>query len=137
MNELTVRADVENIDEVIGFIDEGLEGTSCPMATQMAIDVAVDELFTNIASYSYGETGGEATVQFDLGEENGREKAEITFIDRGMPFDPTQHEDPDTSLSAEEREIGGLGILIVKRTMDSMSYTRDGDKNILTITKVF
>ncbi|MBR1842431.1 MAG: ATP-binding protein [Oscillospiraceae bacterium] len=130
MTELTLAATTENIGAVTAFVDEELEKLDCPIKAQMQIDVAIDELFSNIAFYAY-ENGGDATVGFDFADG----VVTLVFTDSGKPYDPTKKVDPDTTLSAEEREIGGLGIFLVKKTMDSIDYRYDGGKNILTIKK--
>ena len=103
------------------------------MKTQMQIDVAVEEIFVNIASYAYTPGTGSATILFE--EEKDPHCAKITFIDRGVPYDPLKKADPDVTLSAEERGIGGLGIFMVKKTMDDISYVYKDEQNILTIRK--
>ena len=133
MKELTIEATPENLDEVLSFIDAQLESYGCGMRAQAAIDVAVDELFINIAQYAYSPDTGYATVRVDV--LNEPLSVEITFIDNGRQYDPLANEDPDTSLPLEQREIGGLGILIVKKSMDVVSYTYKDGKNILTIKK--
>lgn len=125
MKELVVEADRKNLLEVQSFIDEQLEEAGCPMTTQIAIDVAVEELFVNIASYAYGDGNGKAVVQVAVHEEPL--SVEITFIDNGVQYDPLAKEDPDVTLSAKERKKGGLGIFMVKNTMDNVSYEyKDG-----------
>jgi anti-sigma regulatory factor (Ser/Thr protein kinase) len=101
----------------------------------MQIDVAVDELFGNIARYAYPEGAGRATVRIEPDPE--RQEVSITFLDRGIPYDPLQKEDPDVTLSAEERKIGGLGIYIVKKSMDAVSYRYEDGQNILCILKKY
>ena len=133
MKELTLTATLENIAAATAFIDEQLEALDCPMRAQMQIDVAIDELFGNIARYAYGEAVGEATVRFDFDEAN--REAAITFSDRGVPFNPLERADPDVSRPAAEREVGGLGIFLVRKTMDGMEYRRENDANVLTIRK--
>ena len=133
MEELTIEATPENIDTVVEFVDSKLEEFGCDMNEQMAIDVAIDELFTNIASYAYSPEVGLATVRVDLKEDTM--SVEITFIDQGKKFDPLAKEDPDTTLDIEDRPIGGMGILIVKKSMDSVDYEYKDGKNILTIRK--
>ena len=130
MSEITLTATTENIGAVTAFVDEELEKVDCPIKAQMQIDVAIDELFSNIALYAY-ENGGDATVIFDFADG----VVSLTFTDSGKPYDPTKKDDPDTTLSAEEREIGGLGIFLVKKTMDSIDYRYEDGKNILTIKK--
>ena len=133
MKEMTLAATLENITPVTAFIDEQLEALDCSMKAQMQIDVAIDELFGNIARYAYGEKRGDATVRFDFDE--ATRTASITFIDSGMPFDPLAKPDPDVTLSAQERGIGGLGIFMVKKTMDSLEYSHENGFNILTVHK--
>ena len=133
MREMTFNAVIESIPEVTAFIDAELEAVDCGIKAQTQLDVAVDEVFTNIASYAYGGASGSATVRFDFDEAS--RVASVTFVDSGVPFDPTKREDPDVTLSAEERQIGGLGIFLVKKTMDDMRYAREDGKNVLTIIK--
>ena len=135
MKELTLDASVENTPVVIDFVNELLEEFGCSMKIEAQIDVAVDELFSNIALYAYAPSAGSATVQVEF---CGKPPAVvITFIDRGVPFDPLKKRDPDVTLSAEERKIGGLGIYIVKKSMDNMEYEYRDGQNILKITKNF
>ena len=133
MKELVVEAKRENLIQVQAFIDEQLEAVDCPMPTQIAIDVAVEELFVNIASYAYEQGEGIAVVQVTVHEDPL--SVEITFIDNGRQYDPLAKEDPDVTLSVRERKKGGLGIFMVKNTMDNVSYEYKDGKNILTIKK--
>lgn len=133
MQEKTLPAVIESIPQVIAWVDEVLEKLDCPMKAQMQIDVAVDEIFANIANYAYPDQEGTATVRLDFEEET--RTLSIIFIDQGQPFDPLNKEDPDVSLSAEERVIGGLGIFLVKKTMDDMSYQYKDGCNILSLKK--
>ena len=133
MKELTIAATVENIDAVTDFVNEQLEALECPMKAQMQIDIAIDELFGNIAHYAYNPDVGSATVRVEVTE--NPLAVIITFIDNGIPYDPLANEDPDVTLSAEERGIGGLGIYMAKKTMDEILYEYRGGQNILTIKK--
>lgn len=133
MQELTISATVENIPIVTQFVDEQLETMNCSMKAQMQIDIAIDELFGNIAHYAYRPDVGPATVRVEVVEEPI--SVIITFIDQGVPYDPLKNRDPDTMLSAEEREIGGLGIYMVKKSMDEISYEYQDGQNILKIKK--
>ena len=133
MKELTIEATPENVDTVVAFVDEQLEEYGCGMKEQMAIDVAIDELFANIAHYAYKPDVGYATVRVDVLKDPLT--VEVTFIDNGKPSDPLAKEDPDTTLSIEDREIGGMGIFIVKKCMDSVNYEYKDGKNILTVRK--
>ena len=133
MKELTVDATVENIETVTDFVNEQLESLDCPMKAQMQIDIAIDELFGNIAHYACNPEIGQATVRVEVIEEPL--SVVITFIDNGVPYDPLAKADPDTTLSAEEREIGGLGIYMVKKSMDDITYEYKDGQNILAIKK--
>lgn len=131
--ELTVDAVVENIEVVTDFINAELEKIDCPMKAVTQISVAIDELFGNIAKYSYSPDVGKATVRFNV--ENNPLSVIITFIDNGKPFNPLENPEPDVTLSASEREVGGLGIFLVKKTMNMVDYKYENGKNILTIKK--
>lgn len=133
MKELTLDATIDNVSKVMGFVDEQMEQLGCSMKAQRQVDVAVEELFSNIAFYAYHPETGSATVRVET-EENPP-AVEITFIDNGTRYDPLAKADPDVTLSAEEREIGGLGIYIVKKTMDDVSYEYKDGQNILRIKK--
>ena len=133
MKELTIAATVENIETVTNFVNEQLEALDCPMKAQMQIDIAIDELFSNIAHYAYNPDVGEATVRVEVTEDPFA--VVITFIDNGVPYDPLAKEDPDITLSAEERKIGGLGIYMVKKSMDDITYEYKDGQNILKIKK--
>ncbi|MBQ6403561.1 MAG: SpoIIE family protein phosphatase [Oscillospiraceae bacterium] len=133
MKKRTIDAKVDNLQQVLEFIDAELEQVDCPMKAQMQIDIAVEEIFVNIAKYAYAPGEGRAVI--GILAEPGR--AEITFADSGMPYDPLEREDPDVTLSAEEREIGGLGIFMVKQTMDEMRYKYEEGQNLLTLVKTF
>ncbi|MBQ1955659.1 MAG: ATP-binding protein, partial [Clostridia bacterium] len=133
MTNRTFPAKTDALSDVLEFVEQTLEGFDCPMKIQMAICVAVEEVFVNIARYAYPE--GEGDMRLEIGFD--KEKRAVTFrmTDRGVPFDPLKKSDPDISLSAEEREIGGLGIFITKKTMDTLSYAYENGENILTMVK--
>ena len=133
MKELTIAATVENIGAVTDFVNEQLEALDCPIKAQMQIDIAIDELFGNIAHYAYNPQVGQATVRVEVIEEPLG--VTVTFIDNGKPYDPLKNDDPDITLSAEERAIGGLGIFMVKKTMDEITYEYKDGQNILAIKK--
>ena len=133
MNEITVEARLDKLDEVLAFVDAQLEAMDCPIKAQTQIDIAVEEMFVNIAHYAYGPEVGQAVVRFEARQDPPA--AAITFVDRGAPFDPTARHDPDVSLPVEQRQIGGLGIYMTKKSMDGMTYERWNGKNILTIEK--
>lgn len=131
MKVLKVPASDDRLYEVQDFVNAELEENDCPMATQLLIEISLEELFVNISHYAYPEGNGWAEIH--VGVEDG--VMELTLIDGGIPFDPLAKPDPDVTLLAEERQIGGLGIYMVKKKMDAMEYQRKDDKNILTIRK--
>lgn len=133
MNELEIEALVDNLTEVIDFVDAQLEAVDCSMKVQMQIDLAVEEIFVNIANYAYDPETGPATVRVEVAPDGSQVK--ITFIDHGVPYDPLAKEDPDITQSADERKIGGLGIFLVKKNMDDVKYEYVNGSNILTILK--
>ncbi len=133
MTDKTFPAKVDALSDVLGFVDQTLESYECPMKIQMAICVAIEEVFVNVAHYAYGD--GEGDVTFSIGFD--AQSREITFrmADKGTPFDPLQKPDPDITLSAEDREIGGLGIFITKKTMNTVTYAYENGENVLTMIK--
>ena len=133
MKELTIEATVENIEVVTEFVNEQLKQFDCPMKAQMQIDIAIDELFGNIAHYAYHPGVGPVVVCVEILE--NPLTAMITFIDHGIPYNPLTQADPDVTLRVEERQIGGLGIYMVKKSMDDISYEYKDGQNILRIKK--
>ncbi len=132
-NELVIEAVTENLPDVQAFVEEHLEAADCPMKAQMQIGVAVEEIFVNIASYAYAPDRGNATVRVEVSQEPV--SVTITFVDHGTPYDPLSKEDPDVTLTAEQRTIGGLGIFMTKQLMDDVAYEYKDGKNILTLKK--
>ena len=130
-NTITVDADLKNLAAVTDFVSGKLEAMDVPPKAVMQTDVVIDEVFSNIAKYAYGDKTGKASVTVRE-EEDG---FQLIFEDHGVPFDPTQQKEPDLTLPAEEREIGGLGITMVRKMMDGLSYEYLDGKNILTVTK--
>ena len=131
--ELVVDAQPENLPRVQSFVTQLLEEAACPMKTMMQIDVIVEEVFVNIAHYAYGTERGKAAVRAEISEKPP--VVTITFADRGMPYDPLAREDPDVTLPAEQRQIGGLGIYMTKKMMDEVRYEYRDGQNILTLKK--
>lgn len=131
---ITAKAVVENVPVITDMAAEALESVDCPMKTMVQLQIVLDEIISNIARYAYkGTETGDLTVILEV--EGEPSVASVTFIDEGRPYDPLAKEDPDITLSADEREIGGLGIFMVKKTMDSMTYERRDNRNVLTVTK--
>lgn len=131
MAEKSFEAKVDNLHLVLEFLESELESHECSMKISTALAIAIEELFVNVASYSYPDSKGDCTLKLDFDGDD----CIMTLVDNGIPFDPVAKADPDITLSAEEREIGGLGILMVKKTMDDMKYERKDDQNILVMRK--
>ena len=127
-------AQIENIPVVTEFIETELEKIDCPMKTVIQINIAIDEIYSNIVKYAYPDKAGPITVKFITKDDPQR--VYVRFEDEGIPYNPLTKEDPDTTLSAEERNIGGLGIYMVKQSMDDVKYKYENGCNILTIKKL-
>ena len=138
VRELTIEANTDNLAQVIAFLDQRLEELDCPIKIQMQMDVAVEEIFVNVAQYAYADRPDAKEGKVTIRIEDLMEPAcvEVTFTDSGLPFDPLAREDPDVTLSAEQRKIGGLGIFLVKKSMDEMKYEYKDGKNILKLRKL-
>ena len=134
MKELDIAAAAEELDNVIGFVDEQLEAVGCSIDQQMQIELAVEEIFVNIANYAYAPGTGNAVIKVCIFDEP--KAAEITFTDHGVQYDPLAKEDPDIYLPAEEREIGGLGIFLTKKNLDEVAYEYREGKNIFKMKKM-
>lgn len=132
MKELRVSAEVEQLEKVQEFVESELEGSGFSMKQIMQVEIAVEEIFCNIANYAYHPTEGEALIRCSLEEDDS---LRIEFIDSGMPYNPLEREDPDITLNAEEREIGGLGIFLTKKLMDTVEYHHESGKNVLVVKK--
>ena len=133
MTSKSFDAKIEALSDVLGFVDLMLEKYGCPMKLQTAICVAIEEVFVNVARYAY--KNGEGDVEFEIGFDKESRVARFRMADSGVPFDPLKKADPDITLSVDERDIGGLGIFIAKKTMDTVEYAYENGKNILTMTK--
>ena len=131
--EIEVDAERSNFPSVLSFVEENLAEIACPTKIKRQIAIAVEEVFINIASYAYAPDKGKAIVRIDTNKNLGI--IAITFIDNGKPFDPTQSADPDTTLAADERQLGGLGIFMTKKLMDEVVYEYMDGQNILTLKK--
>lgn len=133
VKELDVAAVTDNLDTVMQFVDDILKDMDCSPKIQMQIELAVEEIFVNIANYAYQPETGNAAVRVETDPE--RSVINITFTDSGKPYDPLAKEDPDVTLPIEKRRIGGLGIYLVKNKMDNVSYEYRDGRNVLTIEK--
>ena len=134
MKEITLTASPDQIKTVTTFVNDYLEDAGLAERSRIQVDIAIDEIFGNISRYAYYPETGSATVRVETKDDPFR--AVITFIDQGKPFNPMTTETPDTSLSVQERQIGGLGLFMVKQTMDDVSYRYEDGQNILSIVKI-
>ena len=133
MKEITVPATLENVETVTEFVNEQLNALCCPLPVRTQVDIAIDEVFSNIVRYAYSPEEGTATVRVDIAEDPL--SVIIAFIDCGKPYNPLTATAPDTTLTAKQRRIGGLGVFMVKKTMDDTAYEYRDGMNILTIRK--
>ncbi len=129
--DLRIEADVKRLSEVLGFIDGMLEEHEVSPKIQMQIDVAIEEIFVNIAHYAYPGGRGDVNIHAAISDN----EVQFTLTDSGIPYDPLAKEDPDITLCADERQVGGLGIYMVKKQMDNMAYEYRDGHNILKISK--
>ena len=133
MKEITVDATIENMNTVTAFVDDFLDQIACPMKSRIQINIVIDEIFGNICHYAYKDSIGAITVRVESG--NTPKAVFLTFTDNGIPYNPLETEDPDITLSSEERKIGGLGIYLVKKNMDEMKYEYVNQQNRLWMEK--
>jgi sigma-B regulation protein RsbU (phosphoserine phosphatase) len=133
MKELKITAEDRNMERVNDFIHSCLPSDCTPILMNK-IDLAIEEIFVNIASYAYGDENGMAAVYMDTFDEPS--SVVITFEDSGIPYNPLAAAEPDINAPIDKRRIGGLGIFLVRQLMDSITYERvDGKKNVLSLTK--
>ena len=131
MVEKSFKAKAENLQQVLEFLESELESHECSMKVSTALAIVIEELFVNVAYYAYPNGEGDATLKLDFVDKD----VYITLVDSGIEFDPVSKADPDITLKAEDRDIGGLGIYMVKKTMDEMKYERVNNQNILSMKK--
>ena len=135
MLEYEVEAVVSNVEKLTGFVEEYLETKDCPMKVLMKINIAIDEVFSNICNYAYSDKKGFVNLKIDMNDNEGYFIME--FKDKGIAYNPLEKEDPDVTLAADDREIGGLGIFMVKNLMDKVEYEYKDGENCLKLTKYF
>ena len=133
MNKLTVPAKIENLQKVMDFLGDQLDSIDYVMKARLQLELSIEEAYVNIVNYAYESEEGEVLICCNVGE--SPLKVTMQFIDYGKPYNPLENEDPDLSLNVEEKEIGGLGIFLIKKNVDDISYEYCDGKNILTIQK--
>ncbi len=131
--QLKIEAQIENWDQVRTFIENMMEEHSATEQDIFQMDIAVEELFVNVANYAYAPEHGMVEIEVSISE--NPKKMQVTLIDQGIPYNPLEREDPDITLGLDEREIGGLGIYMVKQSMDEVRYEYKDNSNVMTIVK--
>lgn len=132
---IRVPALVESVNTITEFAETEMEIHECPMKVIIQMNIAIDEIVSNVVNYAYED--GDGDVSISIGFTDSPRSVRMTFRDKGIPYNPLEKADPDTTLSVEERDIGGLGIFIVKKNMDSMEYRYEDGENVLTISKLY
>ncbi len=135
MKELELESRRELLDDVLLWMDAITEPYNVPRRTFVQLHVCVEELYVNICNYAYGGEIGWVKLFAEVNTKDGIPVFKMIFMDKGVPFNPLEHIDPDITLDAEERNIGGLGILMVKKRMDSFTYEYKEGCNTVTIEK--
>jgi len=129
---ITLKADLADLDALTAFIDQALEKGGCPDHLRIKIELAAEEVFVNIINYA---GTSEVKIESRLVADSGKTAMTLVFCDRGLAFNPLEYDEPDISLPLEERKPGGLGLLIVRKTMDTIQYSREDGINRLEISK--
>ena len=132
IKNLTLPNDVQEVPQLAAFVDEICESAGIDMGTTMKMNLAIEEAVVNVMNYAY-PSGVKGEVRIEAGVREGY--VEFVISDDGTPFNPTEVEDADTTLSAEDRQIGGLGIFLVKHFMDIVEYKYVDGQNVLTLRK--
>ena len=135
MSECVLEAKIDNIYKLSNFLEGELSKLDVSTAEDMKMNLVMEELFVNIANYAYAPKYGNCTICAEVFPEQNA--IEITLIDTGIPFNPLKRKDPDVTLSARERKVGGLGIFMAKQEVDDISYRRENGQNILWLRKEF
>ena len=133
MKELKIQATLENLPRVLAFVTEGLAGLEAEPEKRYQLEVAVEEVFSNIAFYAYGPEAGPVAIALEADPETSR--AVIRFADFGKAYDPLAKPDPDVRVALKARKRGGLGIYMVKQQVDRIAYEYADGENVLTIEK--
>ena len=131
--KIIVKSNTENLSKILSVIEEELDNYSVNIKSKFQLELVIEEIFTNICKFSYETEGGDE-INYSLSQDSLEMK--VTFIDDGIEFNPLKKEDPDLTTSVDEREIGGLGLTLVKNNVDSIDYSYENNRNILTITKL-
>ncbi|MDP1552357.1 MAG: ATP-binding protein [Methanobacteriaceae archaeon] len=134
MNKIVVPAKIENLQKVLNFVNQELESVEYDKKSLLQLELSIEEAYVNIANYAYESEDGDVLISFNIDE--NPTQVTIQFIDCGTPYNPLNNEDPETFSKIEDKEIGGLGILLIKKNVDSIGYEYQDGKNILTLKKI-
>lgn len=133
MSKIRVQAKLDNLDKVLGFVNKQLKSVRSDVKEGLQLELSIEEAYVNIVNYAYGSDGGDIEIRSKM--DNNPLEITIQFIDSGIPYNPLKNEDPNISLNTEDKELGGLGILLIKNNVDQMEYEYNNGKNIFTIKK--
>jgi anti-sigma regulatory factor (Ser/Thr protein kinase) len=133
---VTVKADINELDNVLEIIRDYLDSKSVSEKFKLGLEIALEEIFTNIINYSYEMGSDDNKIEIIYNFKDNPSRIVIKIIDKGTPFNPLKHNDPDTTLNANDRDIGGLGIFLVKKNINNIDYEFKDNQNILTIEKI-
>ncbi|ORU00676.1 hypothetical protein D081_0658 [Anaerovibrio sp. JC8] len=131
--KLVIEATLDNLGKVNDFVEEFLEERSCSSKVKLQMELVVEEIFTNIANYAYGDGIGKVTIEGSL--EDNAAQFRLKFMDKGTPYNPLEQPEPDITAGADDRPVGGLGIFLVKKNVDDITYQHEDGQNILTVVK--
>lgn len=137
MKTIIVPAIRESLEEVSNIFNEEMLRNQCPMKQRIEFSIALEELFINIVHYAYGASGGDVRVSYEIKIKGNAKVLMVELADKGIAYNPLQKEEPDLTLSADERQIGGLGIFMAKKFLSSLIYRRKTEENCLLLTKEF
>lgn len=135
MNRMEIPAIIENLDKGLDFIIEGIEKAKLDKKAIYQIKLACEEVIVNVINYAYPNSQGDIVLSYEIDEDN--KEIIIVISDFGMPYNPLLNEDPDINLPMEEREIGGLGVYMVRNIMDRVEYAWEAEQNVLTMRKSY
>jgi anti-sigma regulatory factor (Ser/Thr protein kinase) len=133
MEQLTVKAVLDNLERMLEFVTNAARNAGATKTLQNTLRLVCEEALVNVINYAYPGSEGELTITADIRPVPPAIVLEIA--DSGFAFNPLDRPDPDTTLPAGQRQIGGLGIFIIKKNMDKVAYRREGGRNVLTMEK--
>jgi anti-sigma regulatory factor (Ser/Thr protein kinase) len=133
MHKLILTAKIENLNKVFDFLDAQLSSLAYNMKAKLQLELSIEEAYVNISKYAYTSDKGEVEILSSVDEDPLQ--ITVQFVDSGIPYNPLKTEDPDLCTDTEEKELGGLGIFLIKKNVDNIKYKYHNGKNILTLQK--